>query len=180
MRMCAKQSVLLVVDIQERLLPAIHEGQSVVDHVLWLVGVAKELGVPVLASEQYPKGLGSTLAPLRAMLETGTVVEKEHFSAVSEGLLWRAPGGDRHQWIVTGTETHVCVQQTVLDLLAAGRRVFVVEEGVGSRRERDKQLALERMRSHGADIVSREMVAFEWLEKANTEAFRAVLKAFIR
>lgn len=180
MRICAKQSVLLVVDIQERLSPAIHESQSVIDNVLWLVGVAKALGIPVLASEQYPKGLGATLPALRSLLDTGTVVEKEHFSAVTEGLLWKAPGGDRHQWIVTGTESHVCVQQTVLDLLAAGRRVFVVEEGVGSRRERDKQLALERMRSHGADIVSREMVAFEWLDKANTEAFRTVLKEFIR
>lgn len=180
MRMCAKQSVLLVVDVQERLLPAIHEGQAVVDNVRWLVGVARALGVPVLATEQYPRGLGGTVPALRTLLEPGMIVEKEHFSAVSEGQLWKAPGGDRHRWIVTGTETHVCVQQTVLDLLAAGRRVFVVEEGVGSRRARDKQLALERMRQHGADIVSREMVAFEWLEKANTAAFRAVLKEFIR
>ncbi|MGB4674522.1 MAG: isochorismatase family protein [Azovibrio sp.] len=178
--MCAKQSVLLLVDLQERLLPAIHDGRSVVAHVSWLMGVAQALGVPVLASEQYPQGLGATLSTLRSQLKTGAVVEKEHFSAVSGGLLWKAPGGERHQWIVTGTETHVCVQQTVLDLLAAGRRVFVVEEGVGSRQERDKQLALERMRSHGADIVSREMVAFEWLERANTDVFRTVLKTFIR
>ncbi|MCX8146347.1 MAG: isochorismatase family protein [Azovibrio sp.] len=180
MRIHAKQSVLLVVDVQARLLPAIHQGQAVLDNVCWLMGVARAVGVPVLATEQYPRGLGGTVPAVRAQLDADRIVEKEHFSAVSEGRLWQAPGGDRHRWVVTGTESHVCVQQTVLDLLAAGRRVFVVEEAVGSRRERDKQLALERMRQHGADIVSREMVAFEWLEKANTATFRAVLKEFIR
>ena len=82
--------------------------------------------------------------------------------------------------MVCGTESHVCVQQTVLDLLAAGRDVAVVEEAIGSRQARDKALALERMRQHGANIVSREMVAFEWLSKAGTPAFRSLLKDFIR
>lgn len=180
MRMCADQSVLLVIDIQERLLPAIHQGEEVVQHILWLAGVARRLGVPVLATEQYPQGLGASVQALRERLDARQFVSKEHFSALGEGQLLEAPGGDRHQWIVTGTETHVCVQQTVLDLLAAGRRVFVVDEGVGSRRERDKALALERMRQHGADIVSREMVAFEWLQRANTADFRQVLQEFIR
>lgn len=180
MPMRAATSVLLIVDIQERLLPAIHAGEAAVVHSLWLVGVARRLGVPVLATEQYPQGLGHSVAALRQMLAAHELVEKEHFSAVSEGRLLQAPGADRQQWIVTGTEAHVCVQQTVLDLLAAGRQVYVVEEGVGSRQERDKQLALERMRQHGAQIVSREMVAFEWLQKSNTADFRAVLKEFIR
>lgn len=180
MRMCVEKSTLLVVDIQERLLPAIDDGAAVLDNILWLLAVAQRLGVPALATEQYPQGLGRSVQALRAMLDAGSLLEKESFSAVREGKLFQAPGGERHQWIVTGTEAHVCVQQTVLDLLAAGRRVFVVEEGVGSRRSRDKELALERMRSHGADIVSREMVAFEWLEKANTEIFRSVLKECIR
>ncbi|HAS86036.1 MAG TPA: hydrolase, partial [Candidatus Competibacteraceae bacterium] len=81
---------------------------------------------------------------------------------------------------VVGTEAHVCVQQTVLDLLAIGRQVFVVDDAVGSRRSRDKELALQRMQQNGAEIVSREMVVFEWLEQANTPVFRDVLKRFIR
>lgn len=180
MRINAEQSVLLIVDIQERLLPAIHKGEAVVQNTLWLAGVAKCLGVPILATEQYPRGLGFSVPSIKALLDQGALVEKSHFSGVTEGNLLRAPGAERSQWVVTGTESHVCVQQTVLDLLALGRRVFVVDEAVGSRRPRDKELALERMRSHGADIVSREMVAFEWLEKADTENFRLVLKEFIR
>ena len=82
--------------------------------------------------------------------------------------------------MVCGTESHVCVQQTVLDLLAAGRDVAVVDEAVGSRKAQDKALALARMRQNGAQIVSREMVAFEWLHRSNTPNFRAVLKEFIR
>lgn len=176
----ADRSVLLLVDLQERLFPAIHEGERVLDHALWLTCVAQRLGVPVLCSEQYPQGLGPTLPVLRTLLPDAAVVEKIHFSAFAEGVLDRAPGGGRPQIVVAGTETHVCVLQTVLDLCSAGRTVFVVEEAVGSRRLRDKSLALERMRQHGAEIVSREMVAFEWLARAGTDLFRQVSREFIR
>ena len=98
---------------------------------------------------------------------------------MAEGNLLCQPAAQRKQWVVCGTESHVCVQQTVLDLLAAGRDVAVVDEAVGSRSVHDKALALERMRQFGAQIVSREMVAFEWLHRANTPEFRAVLQ-FIR
>lgn len=174
------RSTLLLVDLQERLQPAIHEAERVLEASLWLTRVAQRLGIPVICTEQYPKGLGPTLPVLRHLLPDECVVEKLHFSAVPEGGLWNRPGGDRAQFIVVGTEAHVCVQQTVLDLLAAGRRVFVVEEGVGSRRSADKALALARMRSHGADIVSREMVVFEWLRQAGTDVFREISREFIR
>jgi hypothetical protein len=120
------------------------------------------------------------MSPLRDLLPDECIVEKICFSAVPEEVLFQAPGGDRAQFIVAGTEAHVCVQQTVLDLLAAGRRVFVVEEAVGSRRSGDKALALERMRGHGADIVSREMVVFEWLRQAGSDLFREISRDFIR
>ncbi|ERI52180.1 hypothetical protein N878_20175, partial [Pseudomonas sp. EGD-AK9] len=90
------------------------------------------------------------------------------------------PGGARRQFVVMGAETHVCVLQTVLGLLAAGREVFVVDEAVGSRTPRDKALGLARMQRAGATIVSREMVAFEWLEQAGSELFRQVSREFIR
>jgi len=176
----ADRSVLLLVDVQERLYPALHEGAQMLEHSLWLTRVAQRLAVPVMCTEQYPQGLGPTLPALRELLPDNAVVEKIHFSAVSEGGIFNAPGGNRAQFIVAGAEAHVCVQQTVLDLLDSGRRVFVVDEAVGSRRPSDKALALERMRRHGADIVSREMVAFEWLRQAGTDLFRQVSREFIR
>ncbi|PYB25045.1 isochorismatase family protein, partial [Pseudomonas aeruginosa] len=94
--------------------------------------------------------------------------------------LLRAPGGDRRQFVVCGSEAHVCVLQTVLDLLGRGREVFVVEEAIGSRRPSDKALAVERMRQAGAMIVSREMVAFEWMERAGSDRFREISRNFIR
>lgn len=176
----AQQSVLLIIDLQERLLPAIDQGSAVIEHTAWLTGVARHLGVPVLLTEQYPQGLGPTAPAIAKLIRPEETLEKIHFSAVAEGNLLSHPAGQRRQWIVCGTESHVCVQQTVLDLLAAGRQVSVVEEAVGSRQARDKALALARMRQHGTDVVSREMVAFEWLQQANTPEFRAILKDFIR
>ena len=176
----ADRSVLLLIDLQERLYPAIHEGAKVLEHNLWLTRLAQRLTVPVICTEQYPQGLGATLPDLRTLLPDSAIVEKIHFSAIPEGGIFNAPGGNRAQFIVTGTEAHVCVQQTVLDLLDSGRRVFVVDEGVGSRRPQDKTLALERMRHHGADIVSREMVAFEWLRQAGTDRFRQISREFLR
>jgi nicotinamidase-related amidase len=180
MKLDAHRSVLLIIDLQERLLPAIDQGVSVIEHATWLIGVARQLQVPVLLTEQYPQGLGATAPAIAQLIPTEERIEKIHFSAVAEGNLLNHPSAQRKQWVVCGTESHVCVQQTVLDLLAAGLEVAVVEEAVGSRQARDKALALERMRQHGADIVSREMVAFEWLGKAGTPAFRSILKDFIR
>ena len=180
MKLDATRSVLLIVDLQERLLPAIEAGDQVLTHTVWLIGVARQLGVPVLLTEQYPQGLGATAPVINALIQPAEKLEKTHFSAVAEGNLLSHPAAQRKQWVVCGTESHVCVQQTVLDLLAAGREVAVVEEAVGSRQARDKTLALQRMQQLGAQIVSREMVAFEWLHQANTPEFRAVLKDFIR
>lgn len=180
MKIRPSDSVLLIVDLQERLLPAIEDGAAVLENAMWLIEVAKRLNIPILITEQYPKGLGRSAEKVIACMPQESFIEKIHFSAVAEGKLFQASGGDKRQWIIAGTEAHVCVQQTVLDLLAQGRQVFVVEEAVGSRKPNDKQLALQRMQKHGADIVSREMVAFEWMEKADSELFRDVLKRFIR
>ncbi len=180
MLMSSQRSALLLIDIQERLFPVIHDADPVLENSLWLTRLAQRLGVPMIYTEQYPQGLGATLPALRERLDAAARVEKIHFSAVPEGGIFHAPGGDRAQFIVAGTEAHVCVQQTVLDLLDHGRRVFVVEEALGSRRPSDKALALERMRQHGADIVSREMVAFEWLRQAGTELFREISREFLR
>lgn len=180
MRITAHDSCLLLIDIQERLVPALQDGAALAANALWLQQVAQRIGVPVLLTEQYSKGLGQTLPALRDGHAAAAIVEKLQFSAVGEGELLQRPGGDRRQFVVCGGEAHVCVLQTVLDLLGQGRQVYVVEEAVGSRRASDKALALARMQQAGAVIVSREMVAFEWLERAGTELFRSLSKTFIR
>lgn len=180
MRIKASESVLLIIDLQGRLLPAIDGGEAVLSEATWLVDVAQALGVPVLATEHCPQRIGLTEQGLRAKLPPDCIVEKTHFSAISEGALLQVAAASRSQWVIAGTEAHVCVLQTVLDLLAIGHSVFVVDEAVGSRRSRDKELALRRMQQNGAEIVSREMVAFEWLECADAPMFREVLRRFIR
>jgi len=168
----ARNSQLVVIDIQERLAPAIHDGDRVMAATGWLMDVAAKLDIPIYLTEQYPKGLGPTVGVLRNRVHEAQIHQKTHFS------WWREVGVadvlTRDQVILSGTEAHVCVLQTALDLADAGYNVFVVEEAVGSRRPSDRQRGLERMSRAGLTIVTREMVAFEWLEKAGTDAFRAV------
>ncbi|TVO53984.1 isochorismatase family protein [Denitromonas halophila] len=179
-RIQAASSSLLVIDLQARLLPAIDQGAEVMAHTVWLMQIARQLSVPTVITEQYPRGLGSSAPEILAEADGVPRVEKICFSSHSESRLTDTAVADRPQVVVCGTEAHVCVLQTVLDLKAAGKAVFVVEEGVGSRQARDKALAIARMRSHGIEIVSREMVAFEWLERAGTDVFRSINQNFIR
>lgn len=180
MRLSRSRSLLLVVDVQSRLLPAIDRGDDCLAQVQWLMNVAARLQVPVLATEHCPEHLGASHPAIRGLLPEDAILAKRHFSAVPDGLLAFHPESQREQWVVTGTEAHVCVLQTALGLLAAGRQVYVVAEAVGSRRDDDRQLALERLRQAGAVVVSREMVAFEWLETADAPEFRNLLREFIR
>jgi nicotinamidase-related amidase len=176
----AKQSALLVVDVQGKLVPAISGWQALLDQVVWLIRVARRMEIPVLACEQYPQGLGPTHPAVADELPPGCIASKLHFSAVAGGCHGFAAAGSHPQLVVCGMETHVCVMQTVMELLATGRQVFVVDEAVGSRRDSDKTLALARMRDAGASIVSREMVAFEWLRKADSDLFREISRNFLR
>ncbi|MFA7268907.1 MAG: hydrolase [Sterolibacterium sp.] len=180
MLMNKDHSVLLVVDMQERLLPAVHDWQRLLDNVRWLVLVAQKLGVPVLASEQYPQGLGPTHSALRGLLAPQCIAEKLHFSCVAAQCLSALPGAERPQVVVCGIESHVCVLQTALELGEQGKQVFVVADAVGSREPDSKALALERMRRHGVEVVSREMVAFEWLKQAGTPLFKEISTQYLR
>ena len=176
----ADHSGLLVIDVQERLLPHIADWQRLLENINWLVDVAAKIGVPIAATEQYPKGLGHTEGDLAARLPAGCVGEKAQFSCVAAGCLPALPGGKRRPVVVCGIDCHVCVQQTVLELRQQGKEVFVVADAVGSRDPANKALALERMRQHGAEIVSREMVAFEWLRQAGTPLFKEISTRFLR
>jgi nicotinamidase-related amidase len=175
MRIKATESTLLVVDIQERLFPAILDGAAMAEHTAWLQQVARQVGVPVLLTEQYSKGLGLTLAPLREGVDEAAILEKLHFSAASDGELFQRPGGDRAQFVVCGCETHVCLLQTALEARQAGIQVAVVPQACGSRRLDDKALALQRLAQAGVTLVAPEMVAFEWMRGCEHPAFREVL-----
>lgn len=180
MLICSENSVLLVIDVQEKLLPAIHEGESVLGNILWLVQAAKRIGVPVIATEQYPKGLGPTHPDLLREIPREAIGEKSHFSCCQSGCLTALPGSNNRQYIVCGMETHVCVLQTVIDLKSMGKEVFVVAEAVGSRASENKTLALERMRDHNIEIVGKEMVVFEWLKVSGTALFKEISRDFLR
>lgn len=176
----ADSSTLLIVDVQSRLLPAIHDGTTVLANCIWLVQVAQRLGVPIIASEQYPQGLGTTAPELAAVLPPDSVRTKVHFSCVADGCFDDVEVFQRPQIVIAGTEAHVCVLQTALDLATLGTQVFVVADAIGSRRAQDRELAIERFRQHDIELVSREMVAFEWLHRAGTDTFRAISREFIR
>ena len=167
---------LVVVDIQERLLPAIYEKERVVQNSLRLIQGAGILHVPVFATEQYRKGLGPTEPELAAAIPGFAPLEKLAFSACGQAgfvaVLKRAKVSEA---ILCGIEAHVCVTQTCLDLLDRGVRVFVVADAVSSRTPENYRLGVERMRAAGAVIVSTEMVLFELLEQAGTDEFKQVL-----
>lgn len=180
MLMTREQSVLLIVDVQSRLAPAIHDTEKVADNCAWLARLAERVGVPVVVTEHFPEKLGGTVEIVKAATGSAQFVKKQCFSAQADGCFDGTAVAERAQVIVCGTEAHVCVQQTVLDLCTAGKAVFVVAEASGSRDPHDRDLAFERMRQHGVDIVSREMVAFEWLRRGGTDLFREVNREFIR
>lgn len=168
--MTADDATLLLVDLQERLVPAMHDGDEVVARAARLAEAATLLGVPVLATEQVPDKLGPTVDRLAGYPHL--VTPKSRFAADAAGLI--PPG--RSEVVVAGVEAHVCVLQTVLSLRADGRRVLVAADATGSRFPADRDLALERARAAGAEIVSSEMVLFEWLRDATHPRFREVQK----
>jgi nicotinamidase-related amidase len=164
-----KRSLLLLIDFQTRLMAAIHEGEAAIRDAGRLVEAAKLLDVPRLFTEQNPKGLGATVEALP--VEDSRTIAKFSFDACrADGFLDLIPV-DAHV-VVTGCEAHVCVLQTVLSLLAASRKTFVVRNAIGSRKLEDKEAALRRMERHGAEIVTTEMVVFEWLQTAQHPRFR--------
>ena len=165
-------AVLLLIDLQERLVPAIYDGEVVVARAVRLAEAARLLDVPVRATEQYPAGLGPTVPPLAAYPQA--VLAKTTFSAAEDpGFSGLLPAGTS-EIVVAGCEAHVCVLQTVLSLLPGGHRVLMVADAVGSRDPADRTAAIDRARQHGAEIVTSEMVLFEWLRDSQHPKFREV------
>lgn len=170
------RSALVLIDWQARLLPALEGSEAALATAGRLLAAARRLSVPVLATEQYPKGLGRTDPRLGEALQPDEVLEKTYFNAAAEASIATAVERLRRPLLVlAGAEAHVCVLQTALGLTARGYQVAVVADALASRRASDKELGVERMRQTGVQIVSAEMVLFEWIGEAATPEFRDLL-----
>jgi nicotinamidase-related amidase len=175
-RIVRAKAALAVIDIQERLLPAIFEAERVVQNTVRLIKGARVLGIPILITEQYKKGLGPTVPAITAVIEGLKQMEKIAFSACGAAGFEKALKAKKvADVILCGIEAHVCVSQTCLDLLDKGFRVFVVVDATSSRTTENHFIAVERMRDAGAVVVSIELVLFELLEKAGTDEFKQIL-----
>ena len=170
----ASRSAVVLVDYQQRLMPAISDGAAAVGEAIFLARVARALGVPVIGTEQNPDKLGLNDATIRGLCDR--TMSKMYFGAAAEGLadlIWSF-SRDIDQVVIGGCEAHVCMLQTAIGLQHAGLRVFVVPGACGSRRAVDKQLAMQRLAQGGAILTAAEMAAFEWMQSATHPRFREV------
>jgi nicotinamidase-related amidase len=170
----ASKASLLIVDIQERLLPAMLEPERVIERTRILMKTAETLQIPVTVSEQYPKGLGRTAPGLAT--NSAATFEKLSFSCWRDDAMKahfiKLHEGGRPLVIVAGIEAHVCVMQSCIDLCNAGFGVFTVADAMSSRKVASADLAFHRMRGAGIQVVNTEMVVFELLEKAGSAEFK--------
>jgi nicotinamidase-related amidase len=173
-----QECALVVIDIQERLLVAIHEKERLVRNAKLLVRLANILGLPVLASTQYTKGLGPTTPEIMSLLPGVEPVDKLEFGCFGNGDFCAATAklSARSTLLLCGMETHICVLQTALGALTQGLTVHVAADAVGSRTELNWKLGLDRMKSAGAVISSTEMMIYELLGQSGTPAFKEMLQ----
>lgn len=174
--MSKKNALLLLIDFQERIMPSMHNKEELEDKTVRLTKACRALGVPVMATAQYPKGLGAIIPAVReAMGDEACIIEKTSFSCCGQdGFMDALEEFDRGTVLVAGIESHVCVQQTVLELLEEGFNVYLLADCVSSRTSYDKQIALRRMSDEGAYIVTYESAVFEMLKNAKNPAFKSI------
>jgi len=168
----SESSILILIDLQGRLMPAIDQGETILNLCIRTAKIAKLLEIPIIGTEQSPISLGSNMESIKSLCSK--TICKEYFDACADGLTEVIPN-HRQQCILMGCETHVCLMQTALKLIDEGYDVSVVVDGVGSRKALDKQIALERLQAAGARLITSEMLGFEWLKSAQNPAFKEVL-----
>ena len=175
--MNSDDTAVLVVDLQEKLVPHILDHAKVVWNVTRLLRAAKVLGVRILGTEQYPKGLGATVPEVSGLMEGAELTEKLMFSCREcSSLLDELETHQVRNVLLCGIETHVCVAQTALDLIANGFNVFLCVDAVGSRFSLDQDVALQRMECAGATLTTTEAAMFEWCESAGSDSFKSISK----
>jgi nicotinamidase-related amidase len=177
MRILEKETVGLIIDMQERLYPHVQDHEQLTKNTEILIEGLKAIGIKILVTEQYTKGLGFTIEPLKSLLTDIKFVEKQAFSCCDEPRFFEELSltGARTV-VIAGIESHVCVLQTAIDLLANGYTPVIVEDCVSSRKPNDKSIAIERMRKEGAIITTYESLLFELLRESGTESFKKISK----
>ncbi len=177
MRILKEHTIAIFIDIQEKLFPFIQDKDQLEQNLVTLSAGLKALEIPLLVTEQYTKGLGFTIVPLKMELGDHPAIEKTAFSCCDEPRFMTALNAAcKQNVILCGIETHVCVLQTVIDLIQAGYKPIVIEDCVSSRKLSDKQTAIERMRKEGAIISSLESILFELTRYSGNETFKAISK----
>ncbi len=175
MRIIREQSAAVIIDVQERLFPHMYEKDRLSETLCKLVQGLKLLGIPIVLMQQYTKGLGETIDQIRRLMPDAAFMEKKAFSCCDERVFMeQCKALAKPYIIVMGIEAHVCVLQTVVDLVAAGYIPVLVEDCVSSRREHDKTIAVERMRSEGALVTTCESLLFELCRVSGTEVFKEI------
>ena len=175
MKILAENTIAIGIDYQERLIPAINENTTVIRNSRILFSGLELLRIPVIISRQYPKGLGDTVAEIREVTGYATVLDKTSFSCYGDAGIHQAlERSGRKTVILGGTEAHVCVLQTAVDLRTAGYQVVNVIDCMGSRKAEDKKYGLKRAGQEGALLVTYEQVLFELLSSATAPAFKDI------
>jgi nicotinamidase-related amidase len=174
-RLLPDRSALLMVDLQYRLVQVMHDRKRLKRRASRLIQGANILGIPHLATEQYPRGLGETIEEVARHLQPDCTEEKTRFSAFVQPIRDKLDTLDVDSVVIAGVEAHICVLRTSLDLIDAGYRVYPVWDAIGSRRSEDKSVARERLNQAGAVPTTVESVLFEWLGDANDDRFRRIL-----
>lgn len=175
-----EESILLLIDVQEKLTHFVLNHEVLVERCEWLLKFAQKMDVPILVSEQYPKGLGPTIEQLRPYFTQQECIDKVHFSCMSDSqYVQRLKQYHKKQLVLIGIEAHVCVLQTALEMKEQGFDVFVVVDAVSSRGEQNLKYGLKRMKQEGVHLVTSEMVFFEWIRKAGTPEFKSLSKEFL-
>lgn len=170
-------SFCLLIDVQEKLMPTIHESIELENNIIFLLQGLETLAIPLLITEQYPKGLGKTIPSINKLASNHKCIEKNEFSAwLNPNIKKEIISFDKKQVILIGIESHVCILQTALLMLRHGFEVFIPQECIGSRTSANKQNAINRIQIAGGTITNTESCFFELLETSNHEKFKAISK----
>lgn len=172
-----EKTALLIVDIQERIVKVMNDPEGVIKNTIKLIQGFKVLGLPVYYTEQYPKGLGPTVSEIAEELKDAVYVSKMSFSCSGAGELFTEMKlKDISQVVLCGIESHVCVQQTALDLVSNEFQVNLAADAVSSRHQKDYDIALQRMMKHGVEVTTTESILFELLNVCGTDQFKQISK----
>ncbi len=171
------ETALIIIDVQEKLFEKVEDREKIADNICRLIRFANILGIPIILTEQYPKGLGPTIHRIRELIPNVKPIEKIEFSCMaSEEFRRRISEIKVKNLVLTGIEAHICVAQTAIEAITSGYKVYVVYDAISSRHREDKAIAIERMKQHGVYMVTSEMLMYEVLRRAGTPEFKEILK----